>query len=282
MRRIFTQQIQNLQKNLLRALWRSPGLQEPGACSPGFVTMGDFHADDVFIAGFPKSGNTWMQVLVASLMYGLDPELAPDTLIQELVPDVHYKKVFKRFQTPTFFKTHLLPQPEYRRVINIVRDGRDIIASSRYFISVLGGNVAEGDTIDLPTQLGFGAWHDHIEAWHANPFGAVMLVVRYEDLIDDCVGQLERMADFVGVAPSRQRLAAIASATTAERMKARERRVQWDNSSWPKDRPFIRQGRKGGFREELTPDQIRRFTARAGRALALCGYVDTTSQRAAA
>lgn len=242
----------------------------------------DFLPEDVFIAGFPKSGNTWMQLLVASLAYGFDPENASDTLIQAVVPDVHYVTRFERLSTPTFFKTHLHPQPAYRRVINLVRDGRDIIASARHFIAALGVSVANADVIDVPELLGFGTWQDHITAWHTNPFAADILVVRYEDLIDDCVAELVRIADFIPAEAPRQRLAAIAAATTADRMKVREQRLGWANPAWPKDKPFVRRGRKGGFREELTADQIQRFTERAWRALELCGYPTTAAPRSAA
>ena len=75
---------------------------------------------DIFIAGYPKSGNTWLQNLITGIYFGVDPDLAPDTLIQELVPDIHFKKYYRRLKTPMFFKTHYLPRPEYKRVIYLV------------------------------------------------------------------------------------------------------------------------------------------------------------------
>jgi hypothetical protein len=69
---------------------------------------------DVFVVGYPKSGNTWYQCLLAGLVYGCNPALTPDTVVQELVPDVHGKKVYRRFGERAFFKSHHLPAPEYR------------------------------------------------------------------------------------------------------------------------------------------------------------------------
>src|SRR5207244_4155349 len=71
------------------------------------------HPHAVFLVAYPKSGITWLQAMVAGAIYGLDPQRAPDSLVQDLVPDVHYKRFYKRYRTSMFFKTHHLPRPEY-------------------------------------------------------------------------------------------------------------------------------------------------------------------------
>jgi hypothetical protein len=97
----------------------------------------DSDADDIFVAGYPRSGNTWMQYLLAGVIFGTDSRLTPDSLIQDLVPDVHYKRFYRRYRTPTFFKTHDLPQPRYRKVIYLVRDGRDAMVSYFHYLNAL-------------------------------------------------------------------------------------------------------------------------------------------------
>ena len=247
----------------------------------GFIRMGDFAPDDIFIAGYPKSGNTWMQVLVSCITYGIDPDTSPDSLVQELVPDIHYKAHYKRFRETSCFKTHDLPRPEYRRVINIVRDGRDVLCSYKPYSEALGGTFDTDSAIDDGSGLPFGAWQDHALAWDRNPFGAEKIVVRYEDLIDDCVGELGRISRFIGITRNRSELAAIAAATTAEKMKRREVLLGWDNKAWPKDKAFVRVGKKGTFKQELTAAQIGRFNARADKALRLHGYLRTATAKAA-
>jgi Sulfotransferase domain len=93
--------------------------------------------EDIFIVGYPRSGNTWMQYLIAGAILDLNPRLAPDSLVQSLVPDVHATRFYKRFGTPTFFKTHHLPQSEYRRVLYLVRDGRDVMVSYFHYLAAL-------------------------------------------------------------------------------------------------------------------------------------------------
>jgi len=62
--------------------------------------------EDIFIVGYPKSGNTWMQNLVAGVIYGIDARLAPDSLIQDLVPDVHFSAVVSASR-----QTHVFQDP---------------------------------------------------------------------------------------------------------------------------------------------------------------------------
>lgn len=247
-----------------------------------FVPMGQFEPADVFIAGYPKSGNTWMQLLAAAVVYGLDPMTTPDTLIQELVPDVHHKRLYKRFLPSMAFKTHDRPRPEYRRVINIVRDGRDVLCSFRHFSEALGSLLDVDAAIDGEGIAPFGRWEEHVAAWERNPHDADKIVIRYEDLLDDCAKQLSRIAEFLGVSRSREDLERIALATKFENMQRREVALGWDNKAWPRDKAFVRQGKKNVYMLELTPTQSRRFESRAGRWLQALGYQDRRADLKAA
>ena len=90
------------------------GKEVAGATELRRITDSD--PEDIFVVGYPKSGNTWIQYLLAGMIFGIDARLAPDSLIQDLVPDVHFKEFYRHYLTPTFFKTHDLPQPHHRRV----------------------------------------------------------------------------------------------------------------------------------------------------------------------
>src|SRR3989442_12778221 len=90
----------------------------------GLMRIDETRPEDIFVVGYPKSGNTWMQNLLAGLVYGLDPEHMPNDLFDHLVPDVHYRRYYRRFGTPPqpmHFKSHHLPHHQYRRVTYILR-----------------------------------------------------------------------------------------------------------------------------------------------------------------
>src|SRR5262245_17351431 len=56
----------------------------------GYTPITEFLPDDIFIIGYPRSGHTWFQVLVAGVVYGVDPRFGPLDLVNHLVPDVHF------------------------------------------------------------------------------------------------------------------------------------------------------------------------------------------------
>ena len=139
----------------------------------GMSPIDDFKPEDVLIVGYPKSGNTWMQYLIASAIYQIDVTTVPDALVQDLVPDVHFKRFFKRYFPVTFFKSHHLPRPDYRKVVYLVRDGRDAMVSYLHFVEgQMGGTVDFLALVTAKEGLFPSKWHEHVEQWGANPFKA--------------------------------------------------------------------------------------------------------------
>ncbi len=227
--------------------------------------MGEFEPGDVIVAGYPKSGNTWVQALLAGVLYGLDLELAPDQLVQDLVPDTHRKKCFRRYSSPMFFKSHALPVPAYRRVVYLLRDGRDVMVSYWHHLQAITSH-----TLDFLELVRSGAglfpckWHRHVEKWLDNPFDAQLLIVRYEDLLQDACGQLRRMLEFAGVQRDPADLERAVRKASFSAMQQRERRFGWENSEWPRDKAFVRRGAVGSYLDEMPPQVGEAFMNEAG------------------
>jgi hypothetical protein len=239
------------------------------------LTPIDEHSDeDVFIVGYPKSGHTWFQNIIAGLVYGVDPEYCPDSLVQELVPDVHYKRFYKRFGTPTYFKSHALPRPDYRRVVYLLRDGRDAMVSYFHFSRVQTGGAADFRQMVMTGKHAAPyRWHEHVEAWLANPHGARMLVIKYEDLKANTVRELARFCAFVGLDRHASVLEAVAARTTFDQMRAKEVRLGWDDDRWPRGEFFVRRGQVGSHRDEMPADVLRLFLEQSRETLAKHGYL---------
>lgn len=228
---------------------------------------------DVVICGYPKSGNTWVQVLVAGALYGVSPFHAPDSLVQDLVPDVHTKLFYRRYHTPTFFKSHSLPRPEYRRVIYLLRDGRDVMVSYMHHQrAVLAAPVSMSDMMGMAAKAFHGSWHGHVEAWQRNPFSADMTTVKYEDLLDDPVRELRRMCEFAGLVRSDDFLEQVARESRFDRMQEREKLTGWNSPAWPKHSAFVRRGIAGSYRDEFPEECLHHFLAEAGPTLRDCRY----------
>lgn len=241
----------------------------------GLTPITTHDPQDVFVVGYPKSGNTWYQNLVSGVMFGVNPLLAPDTLIQELAPDVHYKRYYKRFWTPMFFKSHRFPQEAYRRVIYLVRDGRDALVSYYHYRAAMTGVEPDFARMVATGEGIMGRWHEHVEAWLANPYGAEMMLVRYEDLQQDTVTELERLCAFAGVERDRTWLEQVASAATFDKMRNKEKSGRYfrEDPDWPEDKLFNRRGVVGSYKDEMPPDILALFMRDAGNAMARLGYV---------
>lgn len=237
----------------------------------GLRLIAESEPADVFIVGFPKSGHTWFQYLTAVLLYGVDPARCPDSLVNDLVPDIDDRPLYRRHAEPMLFKSHELPERRYRRVIYLLRDGRDAMVSYFHHACALWGPQDFTAVVREPPRLP-AKWHEHVEAWLANPYQAEMLMVRYEDLRRDTVGQLERICAFLGRTETRERLAAVTEATSFANLRAREQRLGWEASQWPKDKSFVRRGVVGSFRDEMPAEALALFLAEAEPTLRKLNY----------
>ncbi|MSQ94000.1 MAG: sulfotransferase domain-containing protein [Gemmataceae bacterium] len=254
-------------------------LPKPPPLPAGLTPIRQARAEDIFIVGYPKSGNTWFQNLVSSVVYGADPELTPDSVIQELVPDVHAKQYYQRFATPTFFKSHDLPAPEHKRVVYLLRDGRDAMVSFLHYIRVcLHPDLDFLEFVrNVPRWSGQGTWSEHVETWLSNPFQCQLMTIRYENLLEDTVRELRRFCEFVGIRPAPGHLESVAAKATFAKMRQKELNQDgWANgshASWPKDKFFIRRGKRGSYKDEMPADVLKAFLQQAGPTLAKCGYL---------
>lgn len=209
------------------------------------------NSSDIFVVGYPKSGNTWVQYLIAGVVFGVDTRFSPDPLIQDLVPDVNFKQFYKRYLSPMFFKTHDLPKPNYRKVIYLIRDGRDVMVSYFHHLTAIGGSPDFLRLVSTGEGLFPCRWHEHVDSWTANPHGAQMLTISYESLKEDTVAQLQKICDFASLERERTFLERIARNSSFESMRNNEEKYGWLNPIWPRDKPFVRRGKVGSFKDEM-------------------------------
>ncbi len=222
--------------------------------------------NDVFLASFPRSGNTWLRAIFGALavqrpiksIEELD-RIAPE----DTVPVARWRLA----PAPLYFvKTHAC-YPWRRKdfaaargLIYVVRDPRDVVLSWYHYQRGLYG-YADGlpGFIDdwLAGRIYPGSWLQHVRSWtDSGPSRHPRLVtVRYEDLRQNCAGEIGRLCHLLGLPYAQGQIeVAVKQATLAE-MKKKEavgmRQVE--------RRPgfsFINQGNVGGWQTALTPDLI--------------------------
>jgi hypothetical protein len=227
--------------------------------------------EDIFIAGYPKSGNTWFNQMVAGLVYGVLASKSQAPFINDLIPDVHQQAAYKRYRTPTFFKTHHLPRPEYRNVVYLLRDGRDAMVSYWHFQRDSLGHdvdflkmVRDGEVL-FPCK-----WHDHVAAWMSNPHQARMIVIRYEDLLARPVTEMERFCRFCNLEIDRDFIRLVVENASFKNAQAMGQRFSVDDKSWTN---FIRRGVAGSHRDEMPAPVLEAFLEQAGDMLRRYHYL---------
>jgi Sulfotransferase domain len=240
----------------------------------GYTHINQFLPDDVFIVGYPKSGNTWFQYLVSGIVHGVDPRTSPPLLANDLVPDVHFNAFYRRYSTPMFFKSHALPRADYRRVVYLLRDGRDAMVSCLHYLEARRRaklnflNLVTGGAPEIPCK-----WHEHVEAWLQNPHAARLLVIKYEDLVSQPVEQLERFCRFTNLHRERNQLEAVAEAAQFHNLRANEARFGLGRPEvWPADKFFFRRGIVGSYKDEMPLEVLRAFLGDAAETLRQNGY----------
>ena len=252
---------------------REPDQDQVAMQATGQTSIDQFSDSDIFLVGFPKSGNTWMQNLVAGVLFGIDTRFLTDKLTQLMVPNVHGTQYYKRVSELTCFKSHHLPRPEYRRVVYLIRDGRDAMVSYCHMLNAVSPtNVAMAEMILDGHGVFPCKWHDHVQQWMENPFAAEMLVIRYEDLHADPMREMKRFCEFAHVDRDEAVIRRSIDGNSFQQMQMKEAKFGWDNQNWNDQEKFIRRGVVGGFVDEMPIELIAAFEKEAGQQLSAHGY----------
>lgn len=181
----------------------------------------------------------------------------------------------------------------YQRVVYLVRDGRDVAVSYYHHFQREGfasgsfadffGAFLDGSIGARGWPHGWGSWQGHIRSWMDSPQArdGRLLVVRYEDLVEDPAAELARVATFLGIAASPETILATAELHRPERMRERERASAYHARQGDRSITFVRRAAPGEFKEVLSQEQLHNFESVAGVVAASLGYPVGQPARAA-
>ncbi len=178
------------------------------------------------------------------------------------------------------------PLAATRAALLVVRDPRDVACSSAPFFGVDLDTaidrmaVPSGDPVTSPahgrTAQPWGTWTTHLQSWLAPDVPFPVHLVRYEDLRADTAGTLQPVFAAIGLHCTRAQLDAAVEQARFERLRESEAERGFRETS-PKTITFFRSGRAGGWRDELTTDQVATIEADHADAMRLLGYELTTT-----
>lgn len=276
-----------------------------------------------WLASYPKSGNTWARLALASLRLGgeavdfrewgktrrndpaafqrwrFDGGLDVDSsdLTEEEVlaarPDAYrvlareipgsVTKVHEAFiRTPT--GEPLFPPDATAGAVYLARDPRDVAVSlashmgtsldaTISFMNDPDASLARpGRSLSRQLHQPLTTWSRHVVGWLDDaPFPVAL--VRYEDMLADPAGSLERLAAAFDIDTTPEAVAKAVAATRFDVLRAQEATHGFHERPPTATAPFFRKGKAGGWRTVLSVAQAARIEADHGEVMERLGYL---------
>ncbi len=243
----------SLQTGVAPDVTRQLSTPGPDACS------GDF-----YLCEFPKSGITYLSVLLANTLLIANNYRARATFasVRSYITDlcVAEQVVSHRFTDPPirFYKTHSVFSSRFIHSIYLVRHPVDVMASNlRYAIGRGWWDPASADDfLDHPV-LGLAAWKRHVNGWLVDyAFGSDVFFVhllRYENLVSDPHKSLRELNHNFGWNIADHVFTEAVAASTRERMAEQESTYRRFNPN----HHFEFVSKKGSAQNESAASRIR-------------------------
>ncbi len=254
--------------------------------------------DDIFLASYPRSGNTWMRFLLGNLIYQNDP--VTFSSIESRIPEIYFNRdrLLRKLPRPRILKSHECFQPHYPRVIYLVRDPRDV-AISFYHHNVKARNISDDYPMAsfVPGFIAgkfdhkFGSWRDNVLSWTAlRGESPCFMMVRYEDMKSDTAAALRRIVAFLErcsfreIDSSPQALQQAIELSSPERMRMLEKQEasRWVLTKRTRlDKPFVRSATSGGWKSQLAPESVAAIESAWDQLMQSLGYELVSEQSTA-
>lgn len=256
----------------------------------------------MWIAAYPKSGNTWVRFMVCNLLFGRQESAAT---LATLAPDIHETGAAERRMRGALLKTHFpfsgsLPLAERTTgAIYIIRHPADVLVSNFFYSQRSAGN-ADPSAADFDRyvemflehrgdkrwiELGMGSWEQNVRSWLGGGLPFPVVRIRYEDMIDDAQGACRRIARLLRPESSAADLEQAVQNSSFSRMRdieradIRSKRVgifykPYLQASIDAGNRFMRRGLAGDGVARLNPQQRARLRDAFGALLREMGYTD--------
>lgn len=251
-----------------------------------------FRDDDIIIATYAKSGTTWMQQIIAQLLFngeeGLEvAEMSP--WLDLRIPPKEVKLPLVEAQTHRrFIKTHLpvdaLVFSAKAKYIYIGRDGRDVLwslynhhvtANTAWYEAINETLGRVGPAIEKPPSSITQYFHDWLEnnghpwwpfwenvrSWWAIRNLPNVYLVHFENLKQDMSGEIRRIAGFLEVSIDEEKWESILLHCNFDYMKQHATKsvplggAFWDGGA----QTFIHKGTNGRWRDILQKDESLKY-----------------------
>jgi hypothetical protein len=199
----------------------------------------------IWIASYPKTGNTWLRFLLANVLH--QKPIGSSAEVRALIPDIHEGVTGHQLwgERSTLIKTHWAFNTRFPLredtvgVIHLVRHPVATLESNQNYAINRSGNLTRQATEAQVTQLtrtfvegfikngghhqfvpnGIGTLEEHYVSWSSPILQFKRIQVRYEDLLADTAGGLREIMAFLGIPRSDAEIAMAVESASRESMR---------------------------------------------------------------
>ena len=271
----------------------------------------------VWLASYPKSGNTWTRIFLANYFANEDKPLSINdadrfgfgdslaSMYRKIAGgpiDPHNKRqilslrprllnaIASNGASVNFIKTHnvdsqvfgvdLIPPQFTRTAIYIVRNPLDVSLSfARHFgmgheeaVETMGRSDYVTDASETRVTEFRASWSDHVTSWSQERRFPVV-VLRYEDMLEDPVKSFEDMLGRAGLPVDRNRIEKAVRFSSFEEVSKQEQAGGFKETSELSDR-FFTSGTSGQWQTGLAPELVKKIRKQHRKVMKKHGYLE--------
>lgn len=238
--------------------------------------------DVYYLVSYPKSGNTWMRFLVGNYLTNGQVNFSN---YHKVIPDIHRnpQDIGDVQYSPVFVKSHFAYTSEYRKIVYIYRDGRDVSLS--YYHHLLGKNrIPANSTFHdffwkffITGKVFFGDWGEHVKSWKKPYYvDQKIMFLSYESLQNDTAAALRQVLQFGNIEIDDVVLTNAVKNSTKESMLKDEkenRKASLEHKDVvSEDFKFVRKGLVGEWRSEYDAKMLEAFNEKYSDLMKELGY----------
>jgi len=254
----------------------------------------------VWIASYPKSGNTWVRFMACNLLFGQQKSAQG---LNVYAPDIHEIGARNLAAHAGLVKTHFpwsaeLPLADRTAAaVYVVRHPADVLVSNFHYDQRSAGTAnGSGEKFDRYVdrfiqfrgdprwvELGMGSWEANVRSWLGQRHPFPVAVIRYEALSADPKKMCATLAQLLRPNSSDLEISAAVANSCFDRLREleaadiRERRIgifykPYLQAAIDSGRRFMRSGAVGDGQRLLTPEQRVRLAQAFESVLKALGY----------
>ena len=227
-----------------------------------------------------QPGTTWVQETVWVLQHlDSNDDSRPSRMFQALerpgvaddVENATERWPLKTHLNASFFQRQLNGKTTCPKMIAVYRNPKDVAISYYHFHKLVAFGLPNKQLVESwdafynclsSDRVMYGSIFDSVLSWWKHKDHENVLLLKYEDMKADPKRQTKVIANFLGLSLDDDVIDDVVKRTSFDAMKSKPKQTYWswlEKAEKSSGENFFRQGRVGGWKEKMTPEQTEYF-----------------------